>query len=162
MIKVLIPLAMVAFALGCHGETSTAPDDLTPNLGVHGSDGGGQCAAVTGGIHQVSGVGTIDGDLEGTIESVGGFPIIVHGEAVFRPVVQTWEITGGVVEPLVGRTLVFENEFVGITAKLPLVRVNTRARLVAGAERGNLTLHGTTDVRRPITIDLEYHGVICP
>jgi len=82
---------------------------------------------------------------------------------VFRPVEQTWAITGGIVEPLIGQTLLLENDFVGITAQFPLVRVNTTARVVEGAERGNLTYHGTTDLSAfpAITSHLEYHGVIC-
>ena len=108
-------------------------------------------------------VGTISGDIEGTVVTIGG-PAVEHGVVVSRPVRQTRPITGGIVEPLIGRTLAIEGDFLGITAHLPVLRVNTRARTVEGAQRGNLTYHGTTDLSAfpLVTSELTYHGVICP
>lgn len=165
MIKHIIPLTLLGFALACRGDVPTGTQHLTPNFGVAGSSG---CYTVSGALDQAAGPGehlsgTISGDVEGTVVSVGG-PIVVRGAVLFRPVDQTWDITGGIVEPLIGQTLRLENDFVGIIAQLPLVRVNTKARVVEGARIGNLTYHGITDLSDPnmITSHLEYHGVICP
>ena len=164
MFKPIVPLALLSFTLACNGEAPTSVQELTPNFGMAGSSG---CYSVSGALDQagnpVTLSGPISGDVEGTVVTVGG-PTVVRGAVVFRPVEQTWEITGGIVEPLIGRTLHLDNDFVGITAQLPLVRVNTTARLVGGAQLGNLTYHGTTDFSAfpQITSHLEYHGVICP
>ena len=165
MIRHIISLALLGFALGCRGEVATGTQDLTPNFGIAGSSG---CYTVFGALDLAASPGenlsgTISGDVEGTVVNVAG-PAVVQGAVVFRPVEQTWDITGGIVEPLIGQTPHLQNEFVGVIAQLPLVRVNTRARVVEGARMGNLTLHGTTDLSDPTTVTshLEYHGVICP
>ena len=129
------------------------------------SAGGPGCVAVSGEIDQIGGPGglsgTISGDIEGTVVTIGG-DVTWHGVALFRPVEQTWVVTGGIVEPLIGRTLYFENDFIGIFGTAPII-VNTKARIIDGAERANLTLHGWTDLSAvPITNHLDYHGVICP
>ena len=166
MTKYFMPLAFVGLTLGSNGDLPAARANLSPDFAIAGSTGSSGCYAVSGEIDQAGGglvlSGTSSGDLEGTVVTVGG-PIVVQGEVVFRPVEQTWAITGGIVEPLIGQTLLLENDFVGITAQFPLVRVNTTARVVEGAERGNLTYHGTTDLSASpaITSHLEYHGVIC-
>jgi hypothetical protein len=163
MIKHIIPFTFLGFALGCRGEGPTATQDLTPNFGIAGSSG---CYTVSGSLDQAGGPvalsGTISGDVEGTVITVGG-PVVGRGDVVFRPVEQTWAITGGIVEPLIGQTLHLENDFVGINAQPPLLRVNTTARVVEGARIGNLTYHGTTDVSAfpSVTSHLEYDGVIC-
>jgi len=156
MKRLLIPLVFVGLAVGC-GDVPTGTDGLTPNFELAGNSG---CATVSGAIVFPS--GTLSGDVIGTVVNAAG-PVVRHGKVVFRPVVQTWTVTGGIVQPLIGRTLVFENAFRGTLAHLPLIGVNTTMRLVAGAQKGNLTLHGTTDVSTvPRTSHLEYHGVICP
>ena len=124
------------------------------------------CYTVTGEIHQTPNedgylAGTISGDLVGTILTVAG-PMEIHGIVIFRDIEQTWVISGGVVEGLIGRTLLFENKFRGIINDYPILKVNTTGRLVDGAQRGNITLHGWTNVSPPMTNFLEYHGVICP
>jgi hypothetical protein len=76
---------------------------------------------------------------------------------------QTWEVTGGVVEALIGNTLVFDVDFTGIMAKWPLISINNTARVIAGAQKGNLTQHGTSDMSSGTAIvHLEYSGAICP
>lgn len=124
------------------------------------------CYTVTGEINQTPNedgnlAGTISGDLVGTILTIAG-PVEIHGIVIFRDIEQTWFITGGIVEDLIGRTLLFENEFRGIINDYPMLKVNTTGRLIDGAQRGNITLHGWTNLTPPITNYLEYHGVICP
>jgi len=165
MIKYITPLTLLGFALGCRGEPPTGMQHLTRNFGIAGSSG---CYTVSGALDQAGGLaalsGAISGDVEGTVVTVPG-PLLVRGAVVFRPAEQTWEITGGIVEPLIGQTLHLEFDFVGIGAELPLVRVtDVKVRVVEGARMGNLTYHGITDLSDfpDITSHLEYHGVICP
>jgi hypothetical protein len=162
MKKLLIPLVSLGLAVGC-GDVPTATDRLTPNFGLAGEAG---CYAVSGAIDQEAVgpdlAGFISGDVEGTNLTVAGPPVL-HGEVVSRTVTQTWWVTGGIVDDLVGATLTLEGVFVGTLKKLPQIGVNTRLRVTAGARKGNLTLHGTTDVSTsPISSHLEYRGVICP
>ncbi len=164
MIKYIIPVTLLGVGLGCGGEAPTGTPDPTPNFGVAGSSG---CYTVSGTIDQVGTgpnqlSGTISGDVEGSVVTVGG-PIVARGAVLSRPGEQTWEITGGIVGPLIGQTLQLHVDVLLTTAKLPLLGVNTKARVVEGARTGNLTYHGTTDVSTlPITSHLDYHGVICP
>ena len=124
------------------------------------------CYAVTGSVNQ-SGLpdgsmsGPITGDLVGIVHTTGG-PAEIHGIVIFRDVVQIWEITGGNIEELVGRTLVFENKFRGIINDYPMLKVNTTGILVEGADKGSLTLHGWTIMGDPPENYLDYHAVICP
>jgi len=134
--------------------------------GVAQAEGAG-CYAVSGEIDQIlydtGFVGIISGDLEGSFFPVGGFPMVYHGVVLMRPVEQTWEVTGGIIEELIGETLIFDVSFVGIYAKPGLLSINNTARIVEGAQKGNLTQHGWTDYSTdPITGHLDYFGVICP
>jgi hypothetical protein len=120
---------------------------------------------VSGDIDQefaTSFIGTITGDIEGAITAVGGFPMVWHGPVLMRPVEQTWEISGGIIEELIGETLVFDVNFTGIYAKPGLLSINNTARIVEGAQKGNLTQHGWTETSYPYINHLDYHGVICP
>lgn len=124
------------------------------------------CYAVSGEINTVwvgtGFVGTTSGDLEGTFTPVGG-PLITHGPVLMRPIVQTWEITGGNIEELIGETLIFDVDFRGIYAKPGLLSINNTARIIEGAQKGNLTQHGWTNYSvTPMTAYLAYYGVICP
>lgn len=124
-----------------------------------------ECYAVSGEIDQViasGSPGTISGDIEGMITVVAGFPVVSHGAVLMRPVEQTWEISGGIVGDLIGKTLVFEVDFVGINAKPGLLSINNTARVVEGAQKGNLTQHGWTEMSLPFINHLDYYGVICP
>jgi hypothetical protein len=164
MIKSIIPLTLLGFALGCSDEVPTGTYDGTPNFVVAGSSG---CYTVSGAMDQAGTpallLGTSSGDVVGTLVTVPG-PSVRRGDALLRPAERTWEITGGIVEPLIGQTLRLEEDVVTIVAQLPLLRVESTSRVVEGARMGNLTLHGTTDVSAlpEITSHLEYHGVICP
>lgn len=165
MIRYTTPLTLLGIALGCRGEVPTGTQDLIPDFGIAGNSG---CYTVSGALDQAaipgqSLSGTISGDVEGTVFTVGG-PPVVQGAVAFIPAEQTWNITGGIIQSLIGQTLQFDNDVVGILAQLPLARINTQARVVEGARIGNLTLHGITDFSVPgiITSHLEYDGVICP
>jgi hypothetical protein len=162
MKRLLIPLVFVGLAVGC-GDVPTGTDGLTPNFEVAGSSG---CYTVSGVIDQLrtpTGFGgTISGDVEGDIETVGGH-VWIRGAVLSRPIQQTWEVTGGIVEPLIGRTLLLEGTFAGSYAQPPLLTVNTRTRVVHGAQKANLTYHGWTDLSAvPTSNHMEYLGVICP
>ena len=156
MIKYIISLMCFGLAFGSHADSSTG-----------GASGNSGCYTVSGALDlagPAGGPGTISGDIEGTWANVAG-PVDVHGAVVFRPVEQTWVISGGIVEPLIGETVVFENDFTGVIAQLPIILVNTTMRVVEGAQKGNLKLHGWTDTSglpNFIIIHLDYHGVICP
>jgi hypothetical protein len=171
MTKYFIPLALLGLTLGCDGDAPTTPENLSPAFAIAGSSG---CYTVSGALDQ--GVdfadpdpvfsGTISGDIEGTVVSVITGPPFSRGVVGSNPVEQTWEVTGGIVEPLIGEQLLLENEVLGVFAEPePLVaRIRTIARIVEGARRGNLTFHGTTDFTGfpVVTSHLEYRGVICP
>ena len=90
--------------------------------------------------------------------------MVIHGKALFRPNgTYTWIVTGGRVDSLIGRTVIFDFDLVATFGQFPLLRANIKARVVEGAERGNLTFHGWTDMSSiPFTLHQEYHGVICP
>jgi len=163
MVKRIIAVTLVGVWFGCRTETPTGTQDL-PTFAVAGS---AECYAVTGAIDQVGTApnqlsGTISGDVEGSVNTVGG-PVDARGVVLSRPGEQTWVITGGIVDPLIGNTLRLHVEVLAVAALPPVFRINTRARVVDGAWQGNLTYHGTTDVSTvPITSHLDYHGVLCP
>ena len=158
MIKYIIALMLLGLALSSYADSPTG-----------GASGKSGCYTVSGEIYQTSIApaplaGTISGDVEGTVVTLGG-PNVFHGAVMFGPIVQTWEVTGGIVEPLIGTTVVFEVDFMGILAQFPILSINNTARVVEGAEKGSLTLHGWTDLTNaPASFVnyLEYHGVICP
>ena len=131
MIKYIIPLMLLGLALSSYADPPTG-----------GASGKSGCYTVSGALDGTGSAvsplsGAITGDIEGTFANAGATHTDFRGIVQFSPLTQTWEITGGIVEPLNGETVVFENEFVGVFAQWPLIFVNTRMRV-------------------------EYHGVICP
>lgn len=155
MIKYFISLMLLSLALNSYAEPPTG-----------GAAGNSGCYTVAGALDQTgqpdgSLSGPISGDVEGTVVTWAG-PVVIHGVVVFRPVWQTWEVTGGIVVPLIGTSVHFEIDVVAILAQLPISHVNTTMRVADGAQKGNLTLHGWTDVSGGPSSHLEYHGVICP
>lgn len=147
MKKLIILLTLLVVILGINSGVSANP----------------ACFAVEGGIDQdlTSPPGTISGDIEGWI-TVDAGPIEAPGGVWFRPIVQTWEITGGTVDPLIGTTVVLEGEFRGIWGQVPpLLIINNTLRVAEGADKANITEHGWTNVNT-LTNHLDYHGVICP
>lgn len=139
-------------------------DDVTVSPFDHWNANNLKCQTVSGTIDQ-SGTplsGTISGDIEGTVVTlVTGAPS-AQGAVLFLPGEQTWNVTGGNVTSIIGETIKLEVDVVG--AQVPEIRINTTARIIEGAQKGNLTYHGITDVSNPelTTSHLEYHGVICP
>jgi hypothetical protein len=162
MKKFIQILASFALVLSFFLYLPASGEVMAKTYKLSDSDG---CYSVKGFLQQyphVSGLaGTISGDIEGTVLTVGG-PIEVHGIVIFRDVVQYWEITGGIAPELIGRTLVFENNFRGIINDYPMLKVNTTGTLIEGASKGNITLHGWTRMVDPVENYLDYHGVICP
>ena len=159
MKKLLIPLVCVGLAVGC-GDVPTGTDELAPNFGVAGNSG---CYTVSGDFDVIPGSLTISGDVEGTATIVISPPVHVGGVVWSRYGQQTWEITGGIVTPLIGKTVVWEYEFLSIwpIGQFPVGTTKSTARLVEGAQRGSFTAHGTYNAFTAQARQ-EYHGVICP
>lgn len=162
----ILAILVAGLLAGCTGDaptglTPTGLVPVTPDLAAVPG-----CYAVSGALDQVvtnpAGelAGTISGDVEGTVVTVGG-PVRGRGVVATRPGEQTWEITGGIVEPLIGATLRLHVDVLFTTAKAPLLSVNTTARVIEGAREANLTYHGTTDASTGVS-HLDYHGAICP
>jgi len=160
MKKLLIPLVCVGLAVGC-GDVPTGTDELAPNFGVAGKSG---CYTVSGVLEFVgSPPATISGDVEANAEIVISTPVHVGGVVWSRYGKQTWKITGGIVTPLIGKTVVWEYEFLSIwpIGQFPVGTTKSTARLVEGAQRGSFTAHGTYNAFTAQARQ-EYHGVICP
>ena len=163
MKKFLQTLIILGIMISFLGIIPASGANMSNTYQLSKTDG---CFAGSGSISQFfnadgSMAGTISGDLEGNILTLVG-PVEIHGIVIFRDVTQYWEITGGSVEELVGRTLVFENKFRGIINDYPVIKVNTSGILVEGAEKGSVTLHGWTRVTPPAENYMEYHVVVCP
>ena len=159
----LTSLVSIALAVGCNVDAPTDTGSPAPNFVVAGNSG---CHAVSGKIVQSGAFpnfqGTISGDIEGTVvttidpasASFPGIALLVRGD-------QTWEVTGGTVGGLT--TVHLELNSTQRAAQPPLLGLKTTARVIDGAESGNLTYHGFVDVSGfPILVDVDYHGVICP
>jgi hypothetical protein len=163
MKKYIMTLTIIGVMLSFLGIVPASGATMSNTYQLSATEG---CFAVSGEIHQYQNnegnlAGTISGDLVGNILSLAG-PMEIHGIVIFRDVTQYWEITGGDIEALIGRTLVFENNFRGIINDYPMLKVNTTGILVKGADQGSITLHGWTRATEPMENYLEYHGVICP
>lgn len=145
-------------------ESVNGSDDLTVNQSNHENANNFKCQTVSGTIDQTGTPlsGTISGDIEGNVVTYVTGQVEAHGAVLFLPGEQIWDVTGGIIETIIGQTIHLEVDVVGV--KPPLVRINTTARIVDGARKGNLTYHGITDLSDPSlpTSHLEYHGVICP
>ena len=162
MKKHLLPLATSYLALACVAENPSAPEHAEPALVVAGSSG---CYTVSGTIHQTgftgSFSGAITGDVVGTVttQTQG---TSTQGSVFFGTGQQTWEVTGGIIDALIGSTIRLELRTRSVSAQPPLLRLNNTAEIVEGASRGHLTYHGTLDVSAvPFISNVEYHGVIC-
>lgn len=137
----------------------------TPSLSAAAGKSG--CYTVSGTISE-TGVfpnfaGTISGDLVGTSNTTLSFDTRSTGAVIHVPGERTLTITGGSVPELIGVTIHEVFDGLTIDEAHPVSRINERTRIVAGAERGNLTTHGTLDLAPfPWEVELEYRGVICP
>jgi hypothetical protein len=159
MHKYLIPLIILGVTIGFRGEEPTTTSYFA---------GKSECFTVSGEINQAGNAhgvvfGTVSGDIEGAIVSYPSSPV-GHGASVYKLVEQTWEVSGGIIDPLIGHTLQFENDFLGVMTNFPMMVANYKMRIVDGALKGNLTAHGWTLITDyPNFINyMEYHGVICP
>lgn len=162
----ILPLLVAGLVVSCTEDAPTALEQLAPGFAVAGSSG---CYTVSGEIAE-SGLapsfsGTISGDIEGDV-STQVDPASAHsaGRVIFASAEQTWQVSGGNVPELIGRTLRLALETQVVFAQPPVGRVNTRATVIEGAQAGNLTYHGTLDASPPppTAVNLEYHGVVCP
>ena len=90
--------------------------------------------------------------------------LVTSGSVSFVSGEQTWEVTGGIVSELIGRTVRLALEGRTVFAQPPVARNNSTAKVIEGADSGNLTLHGTLAAIPPPPFDTqaEYKGVICP
>lgn len=165
----ILQLLLVGLVAGCTQDAPNAPtggQHLAANLTGVGSSG---CHTVSGEIHQTgrapSFSGTISGDIVGDV-STQLDPASAHsaGRVRFTSGEQTWEVSGGNVPGLIGRTVRLALETEIVFAQPPVGRNNTSARVVEGAEAGALTYHGTFDASPPPPFSalVEYRGVICP
>lgn len=159
-------VAVVVLVVGCSRDAPTGLDEPVLNFAAGGSSG---CYTVSGDIAQSgrfpSFSGTISGDIEGSVATqLDPASARAAGTVRFNSGEQTWHVTGGNVPDLIGRTVRLALESEIVFAQPPLGRNNTRARVIDGAEAGNLTYHGTLNASPPppFAVRVEYHGVICP
>lgn len=164
MIKRIISITVIGFALCASSVAPSISGDFAPSITNYGASG---CYAVSGEMNTIGNpnlfVGTLSGDLQGNVITEPG-PVVLHGIVYFRPMEMTMEITGGIVEPLVGHTLKLESDFLGIVPWWPLMIASNTSRITEGAQKANLTFHGWTDMSNfpTMTHHSDFHGVICP
>jgi hypothetical protein len=168
--KLLFTSAVAFAAFACRDIVDPVMPDIAPSYGVVSA-----CVAVAGTIQEgfagadfpnnvfyfsgpVSGslVGTSLAALTGSNNPAGDPPSPV----VFGAGTRTLSVTGGSVDALAGKTLVFELEQTSVQGDLS-VRGSDRMTLVSGARRGHLTVHGQFDFTT-YTLTATYHGSICP
>ena len=165
MSRAMIALVTVGFA-GCGVDPPTGTQQPEPAFTVAGQSG---CYSVVGHIAQAglfpSFAGTISGDVEGTVSTQGDpGSLRVAGVVVSASATQTWQVSGGSIPALIGRTIQLAIESETVFAQPPLARVNNRAKVIDGAASGRLTYHGTFDTTfpPPFETNVEYRGNICP
>lgn len=161
----LSPIApLLAFLLtAC--ETPTSPE--LPLLSLQA--GLTRCHAVRGTITAQAfpggAIGTIHGDLEGSIitvtepDPVGSPELWPTGKQFRRVGHQTVEVTGGTIPSLAGSTLVWTIESRASWVSSTLLRVSNVLKLVEGAT-GKLASHGTLDAVTFAT-SFDYRGELC-
>jgi hypothetical protein len=126
------------------------------------------CQAVSGTITAqiVPGgaIGTIQGDIEGSIitvqqpDPVGNTDEFLTGSTFHLIARQTVHVTGGTFPELVGQTIVWTAETRAVDLP-PIRRVSNTLTVVEGAD-GHLVSHGILDLTTRTT-DFAYQGVIC-
>lgn len=164
--RYLTVLTGVVLAAGCGADARNGADVFEPQFSRAGNSG---CYTVSGEIAQTgvfpSFTGSITGDIEGTVlTQFDPTSRRVAGRVTFTSGLQTWDVTGGSVPELVGQKVVLTLESEVVLARPPVGRNSTTARIVSGAEAGNLTYHGTviTSPPPPFATNVTYRGVICP
>jgi hypothetical protein len=159
----VVHLVVISLTLACASETLTSPDGLPSARAVAGSS---SCYTVSGTIQQTglpgSFSGSITGDVVGTVTTVTQ-GTASHGAVNFGMAQQTWEVTGGIIEELIGTTVQLELRTMTVNAQPGAPQLNNSADIIEGATKGNLTYHGSLDVSSiPFAATVEYSGVICP
>lgn len=162
----ILPLLVAGLVVSCTEDAPTALEQLAPGFAVAGSSG---CYTVSGEIAQ-SGLapsfsGTISGDIEGDVSTqLDPASTRAAGRVRITSADHTWQVTGGNVSELIGRTVRLTLQSEVVFAQPPVGRVNTRATVIEGAQAGNLTYHGTLDASPPppTAVNVQYHGVVCP
>ena len=176
MTRMIIALLALGLLAGCAADSPTAPTQAGASPAVLASasaaaevDGAVACQTVRGTITAQSfaggAVGTIQGDLQGTITTVTGpDPVgatdgFATGRATHLTGHQTVEVQSSSIPDLVGRTIVWsiDSRSMGLP---PNLQVSSTLRILSGAT-GNLVSHGILDLTTRRT-EFEYEGVVCP
>jgi tetratricopeptide (TPR) repeat protein len=147
---------------GCGFDAPTVAPGGFAGLAVADSS---NCHTVRGSIDETSHVGTIDGDLEGTVFTLSGQGGMREGNH-HSPEVTRLSITGGTVPELVGRDLKLwaDNVSEGELLPPPGVFESDVRLLVRYPGSGDLTARRTLDAtdRRSFNSTWAYSGVVCP
>jgi hypothetical protein len=145
MKKLLIPLLFAGLAVGCNGDALAPPtDDVSLVASVVAG-----CQAVRFDVALVlgpgGGVGTVTGDLVGTIETEFPNAGVWHGKAFLNDGIDFIKVGSSSVPGLAGQTIELRHDNMAVGAS------------------GNLTFHGTFDISPPppFAVDLTYRGNIC-
>jgi hypothetical protein len=160
----ILGIALIGQACNTDMPTGAQSAPTRPLFVVAGNSG---CYTVAGTISE-TGVfptftGTVSGDLIGTSVTTLGFDARSTGIVIHNPGERTLTITGGSIPQLVGVTIHETFEGLTIFESHPLERINGRVLVDGGAQRGNLTDHGTLNLATfPWEVEVEYRGVICP
>jgi hypothetical protein len=166
MKKLLIPLLFAGLAVGCNGDALAPPtDDVSLVASVVAG-----CQAVRFDVALVlgpgGGVGTVTGDLVGTIETEFPNAGVWHGKAFLNDGIDFIKVGSSSVPGLAGQTIELrhDNMAVGAPGLGALARINGHGTIVSPENvSGNLTFHGTFDISPPppFAVDLTYRGNIC-
>lgn len=161
-LRPVLPL-LVIFAAGCDSPTSPQLPIVTLHSALqrcHSVHGTIVAQAFPGGA-----VGTIHGDLEGSIVTVtvpdpaGNSGVWPTGSQFRRVGYQTVEVTGGSIPALEGSTLVWTIDSRAAWVSPSLLRVSNTLTIVEGAT-GHLTSHGILSAVTLVT-NFDYEGQIC-
>ena len=168
MKKLVITLLPLALAVGCGGDGPTELPPLGAGELVAALDGNSGCTTVRFHVSpSVTGLttfaGPITGDLEGTahFEFIG--PTTFTGVARSNGGTSTWNVTGGVLGPLVFEAG-FDNRNIDTDrpgSPATLFENTGRLRAISGVEKANLTYQGFFSLLT-LTAEHDYNGVICP
>ncbi|MHC4610213.1 MAG: hypothetical protein ACYS7M_07700 [Planctomycetota bacterium] len=159
---------VLAMACGDSPTAATEQDVLTPSFDVHGNSGCYKAEFYQFWDYTTFTFWPMTGDLEG--DNMGGNcpGARATGAAFHESCTDVWDITGGTIPELIGKTLNFENEVVytfGAPGQVPYQRLNGRSRIFDGdVQIGNATIHGgfTGPPNWDVGIDSYFKGVICP
>ncbi len=158
-----------ALALACSDSPTAVTERgaLTPSFDAHGNSGCYKAEFYQFWDYTTFTAWPMTGDLEG-VHTGGVCGGRITGAVFHEPCTEMWDITGGMIPELIGKTLSFENEIVytfGAPGQVPYQRLNGRSRIFDGDVKiGNATVHGgfTGPPNWDVGIDYYSKGVICP